>query len=246
MELDILYDFSLLEEKAGWHADKNGDAMGIDISFPGGIIRFAVKEVNRDAVCYVEKAGKQRNYFDFCKRMSVMEMQNMVSAFIKNMHETGTLIDDSADSIIEAMQSMGGKAKDPQPRTEGEIVRTDIADRLDIEVLQFLGNAKEKEQFASGKIAPVTLIKTDTLDEFLSFADVYKSAINVGDFSEKNEASLFQKYEYINEKGNRVYALVHSKDISEGFTSDIYHFKEDFNAPSALYFLRQHREQLQK
>jgi hypothetical protein len=245
MELNTSYDFSLLEEKNGWHADKNGDAIGNDISLPGGIVRFAVKEVNGDAVCYIEKAGKQRNYFDFSKRMSVMEMQEMVSELIKNVRKTDAIIDDSADSIIEAVQNMREKANSPLPKAEN-LLRADIAGGIDIEVVQFPGNAEQKEHFASGQIVPITLVKTDTLDEFLSFADVYSNAINVGSFSQKNEESIFQKYEYIDKGGERIYALEHSKDISEGFATDVYHFKEDFNAPSALYFLRQHWEQLNK
>jgi hypothetical protein len=230
MELSTTYDFSLLEEGAGWHADKNNDAMGIDISFPGGILRFAVKDVKGTAVCFVEKAGKQRNYFDLSNKMSAEEMQNFVSDFVKNIRGTGAFKDDSADSIIKDMQNM----------REGP-TGTDAAGGFNVEVSQFLGNAKEKEEFVSGAIIPLTLVKTDTLDEFDSFADVYKNAMNVGTFSQKNEESLFQKYEYIDAKGERMYALEHSKDISEGFTSDVYHFQEDFNAPSAIYFIRQLR-----
>jgi hypothetical protein len=238
MELSTMYDFSLLEEKAGWHADKNGDAMGIDISFSGGILRFAVKEVKGNAVCFVEKAGKQRNYLDFGKKMSATEMQNLVSEFVKNLRQTGAFMDGSADSIIAAVQSMREK-----PEAGGS---TNIAGAIEVEVVEFLGDAKEKEQFASGNIVPLTLVKADTLDEFVSFVDVYKSAMKVGTFSEKNVESFFQKYEYMNEKKEHTYALEHSKDISEGFSTDIYHFREDFNAPSALYFLRQHQEQLKR
>jgi hypothetical protein len=164
--------------------------------------------------------------------MSATEMQNFVSSFIKDVRETGAFRDGSADSIINAMQ-------DTREKTEEGPNGTNVAGGFDIEVVQFLGNVKEKEQFVSGNIAPLTLVKTNTLDEFVSFADVCKNAINVGTFSEKNGENFFQKYEYIDGKGNRVFALEESKDISEGLASDVYHFKEDFNAPSALNFLKQ-------
>jgi hypothetical protein len=176
MELSTLYDFSLLAEGTGWHADKNGDAMGIDISFAGGTLRFAIKEVKGTAVCFIEKAGKQRNYLDFSNKMSATEMQNFVSSFIKDVRETGAFRDGSADSIINAMQNM-------REKTGEGLNGTDTAGGFEIEVVQFLGNAKEKEQFSSGDIVPITLVKTDTLDEFVSFVDVCKKAISVGSFN---------------------------------------------------------------